>query len=135
MFINPITAAIGAIKLFSEITSSHKKEDKAATADLSNNFNVNNMSLNDLTKMSQELMQQGELSEKDAHSFLSQIASIQQLSGISKDNKVDMVHLFEQQIQNLNSTSNTKAAASFQHSLDILNGVKARSGASIPQSV
>jgi len=135
MFINPITAAMGAIQLLSEATSHHKKEENKTTTDLASTYNVNNMSLNDLKGMALGLMQQGKLSESDANNFLSQITSIEQSAGISKDAKVDMVHLYEQQVQNLNVGVKSKEVASFQHSLDILKGVKALSGANIPRSV
>lgn len=136
MLINPLTAAMGAVQLFKEITSHHpkdKKEDKTAT--LTSNYNVNNMSLDDLKNMTALLVRQGKLSENDANNFLTQTASLVQSAGISKDKKIDMVKLYEQQVQNFNSESKPKDLASFQQSLDILNGMKALSGANIPASV
>lgn len=135
MFINPITAAMGAIELLNNITSNHKKDDKAATASMQNNYDVNNMSLNDLKIMTKDLVQQGKLSEKDANSFLAQSSAIQQSSGIAIDSKVNMVDLYQQHIQHLDKDSKNNEVAAYQHSLDILNGVKALSGSKIPQFV
>ncbi len=140
MLINPLTAAMGAIDLFSEITSHHAKKDKDKEKDsltqlTSNTYDVNNMSFDDLNAMTLGLMQQGKLSEDDGHNFLKQITAIQQASGITKDTKIDMIQLYQQQIQNSNAETNTKDLASLHRSLDFLNGVKARAGANIPQFV
>lgn len=139
MFINPLSAAMGAIDLLSDITSHHAKKDKEKDSltqlTSTDKYNVNNMSFNDLNAMTLNLMQEGKLSEDDGHNFLKQITSIQQTSGISKDTKIDMIQLYQQQIQNLNADADTKDLASLQRSLDFLSGVKARAGASIPQFV
>ncbi len=108
MLINPLTAAMGAIDLFSEITSHHAKKDKDKEKDsltqlTSNTYDVNNMSFDDLNAMTLGLMQQGKLSEDDGHNFLKQITAIQQASGITKDTKIDMIQLYQQQIQNSNA--------------------------------
>jgi hypothetical protein len=135
MFINPITAAMGAIELFTSMTSHHKKEEKTENTALTNAYNVNNMSFNELKDMALGLMQQGKLSQNDTNNFLSQISSLQQVTGTSKEAKVDMIDVYQQQIQNLNAQTKNNDVASLQHSLDILNGIKARSNATIPKSV
>lgn len=137
MFINPLSVAQGAIELFSELTShKDKKEEKDDNINLSNAlYDINHISVNDLNALVLNLTQKGTLSENDSSTLLKQVASIQQSNGISKDTKVDMIQLYQQQLQKVNATANPKEVASLQHSLDLLNGLKARSGASIPQAV
>lgn len=139
MLINPLTAAMGAIDLFSDLTSHHanKDKEKSSLTQLTSpdNYNVNNMSFNDLSAMTLTLMQQGSLSEDDGQNFLKQINSMQQTTGIAKDQKIDMIQMYQQQIQGLDSNAGAKDLVSFQRSLDFLSGIKARAGANIPQFV
>ena len=141
MFINPITVAMGAINLLSDITSHHANKDKDKAKDSltqagqADSLNVNNMSFNDLNAMSLNLMQDGRLSDGDGQNFLKQINSIQQTSGIAKDAKIDMVQLYQQQVQNAGSTVDNKDLVALERSLDLLKGIQARSSATIPRSV
>jgi hypothetical protein len=139
MFVTPLLAAQGAIELFKGLTSTQKKkEDPVDALNQSNpnpNYDVKNMSFNDLQALTMKLSHDGKLSDKDTQNFLNQISSLQQASGVSKDTKVDMIQLFQNQIQNINKQATNNDSSAFQHSLDLLNGINARSGANIPQSV
>lgn len=139
MLINPLNAAMSAIDVFSDISSHHAKKDKEKDSlthlTNPNSFNVNNMSFNDLSAMTLTFMQQGKLSADDGQNFLKQINSIQQTSGIAKDQKIDMIQIYQDQIKHLDSNAGAKDLVSFQRSLDFLSGIKAREGANIPQFV
>lgn len=139
MFINPLTAAMGAIGLLSELTSHHAKKDKEEKDTLTqlttpDNYNVNNMSFDELKAMTLALMQNNKLSEDEGQQFLAQMTSVQQTSGVASTTKIDMVQLYQQQLQNLKADDN-KNSSSLQRSLELLNGLKARSGVIIPQAV
>ena len=137
MFVTPLLAAQGAMELFKGLTSTQKKKEHQ-TDELNQpnpNYNVKNMSFDDLQALTMNLFQYGKISEKDSQKLIAQITSLQQSSGVSKDTKVDMLQLFQSQIQNANKQGNSMDTASFQHSLDLLNGMNARSGANIPQRV
>ena len=139
MFVTPLLAVQGAIELFKGLTATHKKKEEQAEAlnqtNPNPNYDVNNMSFDDLQALTMNLFHDGKLSDKDTQNFLSQINSMQQSSGVAKDTKVDMIQLFQQQIQKSNAQASNKDTASLQQSLDLLNAIKARSGASIPQRV
>jgi polyhydroxyalkanoate synthesis regulator phasin len=137
MFITPLIAVQGAIELFKGLTGSHnKKEEKTAVTEPQNpSHDVHHMSFEDLSAVAMNLVHDGKLSEKDANSFLTQMASLQQSTGLSKDAKIDMIQLYQEKMQNLNTDATPKNTASLQQSLDILNGIKARSGVSIPNFV
>ncbi|RUR13735.1 hypothetical protein [Legionella sp. km772] len=139
MLINPLTAAMGAIELFSDLTSHHAKKDKEkdplTQLTSPDSYNVNHMSFNDLNAMTLTLMEQGKLSSEDGQNFFKQINSIQQTSGIPKDQKIDMIQMYQQQIQNLGPNAGAKDLVSLERSLDFLSGIKARAGATIPQFV
>lgn len=135
MFINPISVAVGAVELFRELTHHNKDEKKGQTQLVKENPDVNNMSFDDLKSLTMNLVQKGSLSEQDGASFLAQLEAIQKASGIAKDAKIDMMQLYEQQLRSANVEANAKEVASIQQSLSLLQGIKARSGAQIPQAV
>lgn len=136
MFINPLTAAQGAIELLSGLTSSSKKEEKEDTTSLSSlNYNINDMSVADLKSLVLKFTEKGTLSESDSSALLDQVDAITQAQSISSNTKLDWINLFQQQVHSLNPATSPKEAASLSHSLDLLNGLEARAGANIPQFV
>jgi hypothetical protein len=135
MNINPISLALGASELVSELTD-HTKERKHPLAQATNPaYDVNNMSFNDLADMALTLVQQGSLSEKDSSSLLAHMDVVQKSSGVAQDVKTDLIQLYEHQLHKANTVEQGNEVASLQQSLNLLHGIKARSGALIPQAV
>lgn len=98
-------------------------------------YDVHNMSLEDLKGMIMGLYESGQISEKDMIKLSSQRLSLEQTGGLPKDEKIDMVALFQQQSEKIKSSSLSHESGDYQRSLDILKGIGARSGTNIPQSV
>jgi len=135
MFINPLTAASTAMELFEKVSSlGNKKDDKKSINEFTDTpYDLNNMSLDQLKAMTMDLAQNGKLSDQDTNNFINQIAMLHDATGIANDAQVNMIQLYQDQIQKTNAEP--KNVASMQKSLEILNGVQARSGAQIPQFV
>ena len=139
-----IINAVGLVaQTLSALVSSHKAKAPAeATSLLADNsssvgkqYNVKNMSLDDLKQMASNLLEAGKISAKEKDDIFSQSSLLQQKTGVASDTKLDLLQLFQQQIDALKTQPGSKDAQSFESSLELLNGVQASSTASIPKFV
>lgn len=126
-----------------ELTASSKEPITSAVPDTApdkekspkSNYDVSNMSLDELLDMVVDKFHNGELSEEDTLNFSCQIGTYQLFGGVPEGTKMDMVDYFQQQIDRMNNTPGSKGVEYVERSLDILKGLKARSEAQIPTSV
>ena len=135
--INPITV-VGVLGQLAGIV--HKKHEEHAVqgsgtkANTPNQqYDVKNMSLDELKTMAMNLFNSGSINDKDYQNLSTQINSIQQTTGLSSNTKVDMLALFQQQLQQAKTAG--KNSDALNDAFNILNGVQARLGANIPSHI
>lgn len=100
---------------------------------ISSQYDVRNMSPDELVNMIQEMHNAGLLSDRDKMTL--ERTSQEGLSGVSKDAKMDMLSFFERQVGQMKAMPAARGIDNWEHSLEILQGVQARAGANLPATV
>jgi hypothetical protein len=98
-------------------------------------WDIHHMSLNELNEMIVELDDKGIFSAQEIIDLSGQQFDLAFLGEYPKDEKLDMISVFQEQIENRTANREYQAAANTQHALELLQGLDARSKANIPQYV
>lgn len=113
-----------------------KNQDMAGSKQIISNYDVHNMSPDDLRKMANELHESGQISERDRILLVIEADVMTDFGGVSKDTKIDMVDRFNKRLAYEKSEPEPSAQniMSLERSLDILRGIESRRGVNFPLS-
>lgn len=117
-----------------QVTSIAKKQDAVGLKQTTSNYDVHNMSPNDLRSLANELRESGQISERDRIMLVIEADVMTDFGGVSKDTKIDMVDRFNKRLayEKAESEPSAQNIISLERSLDILHGVESRTGVNFP---
>jgi|GEM_PF-5224600 len=140
MIISGILAATGLLSMFKKepVEQSKPIEDPLLPSkpQLVTSTDGHNMSQQDLQSMITTLKDSGKISQADYNMMSIDKLDLKIFGGIANDAKIDMISHLEQQIDTMKTSAADKSGIeSVEKIVNILKGMDARSGASIPASV
>ncbi len=115
-----------------EATATKEASTTAATKD---SFDLTHMSLNELKALINDLRSNGKYPDANMSMFAEQCDILGKKNGFSNDTKMDMLQVFSDQLNQLNGSANNQGAEAWQWSLNMLQGLQAKSGAAIPDYI
>lgn len=98
-------------------------------------YDVHNMSTNDLKNLINDLRESNQISEEDSLMLSLDKIELDIFGTPSKDTQIDMVNFFEEQIEVMNSTPESRGVEFMERALNLFKMIEAKQGANIPTKV
>lgn len=98
-------------------------------------YDVHDMSPNELKDLIRDLRESGQISEIDSMMFTMDRLDIERFGGVGGDTKMDMMDYFERLVDGMKSNPDSVGIEYEERSLGLLKALEAKNSANIPSSV